>query len=196
MPRPAALQKAYTLIEVMMAAAVLVVSFVAVMQAVITGADLLDTARKQQIAQQIIDNEIGALRLGAWSNIATLANGTAYSITVNTDGVTYIYSENASLLPPTYSRFALGNNSDLLLQAKGFTCQAGPVPPAPAPATPSYLRPSGATPTTVTFLSITYTVTWYSTWTGPVLTSTAGRMHTRTGIAYFGQNGLNLSYQK
>ena len=180
MPRPPASQKAYTLIEVMMAATILLVSFAGVIQSVTMGAEMIDTARKQQIAQQIIDNEIGVLRLGSWNNIVTMANGTAYSITVNSDGTT-----TESPAPAIPSRFALSSNSNLILQAKGFTCQAGVIPPATA--TPTYLRPASATLSNVTFLSITYAVTW---------TSGAGRTHTRTGVAYFGQNGLHLSYQQ
>jgi len=156
-----------------MAATVLVVSFTAVIQAVVMGADMIDTARKQQIAQQIIEAEIGGLRLGAWSTIARLADGTAYSATVDATG--------ESITDTTH--FNLGSNPDLMRQAKGFICQIVP----PAPATPSYLRPASADFNTVTFLSITYKVSW---------PGNLGRIHTRTGVAYFGQNGLHLSYQK
>ena len=64
-----------------------------------------------------------------------------------------------------------------MLQAKNFTCQAAA----------SYLRPASASPSTVTFLSIKWTVTW---------NDSLNRPHTRTGVAHFGQNGLQLSYQK
>lgn len=167
MLRHPASQKAFTLIEVLMAATVLVVSFTAVIQAVTMGAEMIDTARKQQIAQQIIEGEINGLRLGNWSDITNLADGTTYTATINSTG---------NSITDTI-HFKLGNNPDLMLQAKSFSCQV----------VASYLRPASATSSTVTFLSVTYQVSW---------TSTSNRTHARTNTAFFGQNGLHLSYQK
>lgn len=150
-----------------MAAAVLVVSFTAVIQGVMMGSDMIDTARKQQIAQQIIDGEISGLRLGPWSDITNLANGTTYTTTVNVAGT--------SVTDTTH--FRLGGNANLMLQAKSFSCQA----------VASYLRPASPTVSNVTYLSVTYKVSW---------TGTNNRTHIRTNTAYFGQNGLHLSYQK
>ncbi len=174
MQRAPANQKAFTIIEVLMAITILAVSFTAVIQAVTMGAEMIDTARKQQIAQQIIEGEISYLRLGDWSIIKNLADGTAYTTTVDATG---------TLLSDATHFKQLASNPNLMLQAKGFGCQIVP----PASTTPSYLRPASASASTVNFLSLTYQVTW---------TGTTGRTHTRTGVAYFGQNGLHLSYQK
>ena len=167
MPRLTANQKAFTLIEVLMAATVLVVSFTAVIQAVMMGSDMIDTARKQLIAQQIIEEEISGQRLGTWTNLTSLTDGTNYLITVNADGTV---TETPAPIPPATSKFALSSNASLLLQAKGFVCQV--VPPV-APQV-SYLKPASADATSVTFLAVTYKVTW---------SGTAGRPHNLTGLA-------------
>jgi len=150
-----------------MGAAILVVGFIGLIQAVTLSAAMLDAARKQQIAAQIIDGEIEALRSGTWSNLASMADGTTYSMSVDWAG-------NPS---GSTSRFELDNNAPLLAVAKGFGCTL----------TATYMRPAAATSATVTFLKVTCTVTW---------TGSTGRSYTRSTDAYFGKYGLNLSYQK
>ena len=176
MPRPTANQKAFTLIEVLMAATVLVVSFTAVIQAVTTGADMIDTARKQQIAQQIIDGEIAYQRASSWAGIGLVAGiadmlSSTYRIKVNADGTSA--TDDTADIFNDLAHFSLDSNPPLMAMAKGFTCQAETI----------NIRPYGQPP----LLAITYTVTW---------TSSLGRTHTRTGVGYFAQNGLYLSYQK
>jgi Tfp pilus assembly protein PilV len=151
----------------MMGATILVVGFIGLIQAVTLSATMLDTARKQQIAAQIIDGEFEALHSATWTNVANFADGITYTMSVDSAG-------NAS---GSTSHFELDNNAQLLTLAKGFSCSL----------TSSYLRPSAATAGTVTFLKVTCTVTW---------TGNTGQSHTRSTDAYFGKYGLNLSYQK
>jgi len=175
-------QKAFTLIEVLMAMTVLVVSFTAVIQAVTLGADMIDTARKQQIAQQIIDGEIALQRTSTWLwspgiypagvvGIQEMGNS-VYSITVNNTGTAV--TDNTSNGRNDWDYFILDNNTELLKQAKGFTCQAKALG----------IRPMTGT---VDMIAITWTVTWLGA---------SGRPHTLTGVSYFSKNGLHLSYQK
>jgi Tfp pilus assembly protein PilV len=159
--------RAFSLIEVMMGATILVVGFIGLIQAITLNSAMLDTARKQQIAAQIIDGEFEALHSASWSSVSALADGTTYTITVDSAG-------NAS---GSTSRFELDNNTQLLALAGGFQCSL----------TSSWLRPSGASAGTVTFLKITCSVTW---------TGNTGHVYTRSTDAYFGKYGLNLSYQK
>lgn len=172
MPRPPASQKAFTLIEVLMAMTVLVVSFTAVIQAVTMGAEMIDTARKQQIAQQIIEGEIAARRNAPWSisalpPVSMKIDDTGNAIddpgTVFNDPKYFYFTSNNNLPP--------GNDPNLALRiaAKGFTVEG----------VGSDIRSS--------FRSATYTVRW---------TGITGTVHTRIGTAHFGQNGLHLSYQK
>lgn len=173
MPRLPNSQKAFTLIEVLMAATVLVVGFTAVIQAVTVGSEMIDTARKQQIAQQIIDGEIARQRTLTWAGTPTqlgilaMLNSPTFRIWVN-DDTSIGYDPVGAIGVPAY--FSLTANTSLKAVAKGFTCQADT----------TNVR-SG------TMLSITYTVTWRVSPT---------RVHTRKGVAYFVQNGLHLSYQK
>jgi len=59
--------KAFTLVEVMMAATILVVGFVGLIQAVTVSSAMMDTARRQTLAAEIINHEIEKLRLVPWS---------------------------------------------------------------------------------------------------------------------------------
>lgn len=64
---------AFTLIEVMMAAVVMLAGVVGMMQVIVSGSEMLDVSRKQTIATQIIHSEIDRARLDTW---AQLSNGT------------------------------------------------------------------------------------------------------------------------
>jgi len=160
--------RAFSLVEVMMGATVLVVGFVGLIQAITTCSELLDTAHKQQIAAQIIDGEIDNLRSSNWNAITSFADGTTYTMTVNSAGT------GAS---GSYTQFELYSNTPLMAQARNFTCAL----------TCSYLRPSSPTVSTVTFVKVTVAVTW---------TGNTGRIHTRSTDTYLGRYGLQLSYQK
>src|SRR5882672_10995537 len=79
-------RKGFSLVEVLMGAMILVVGFIALIQAVTMGSEMTDNARKQQIAQQIIDSEIAHLRLSPWVAVTAPVNSATYSITINTAG--------------------------------------------------------------------------------------------------------------
>ena len=167
-PRVNSATKAFSLIEVMMGATVLVVGFIGLIAAITASTELLDTARKQQVATQIIEGEFDNLRASSWSNIASLADGTTYSVTVNSAGTAATGSTSV---------FELAANPQLMAMAQGFSCSL----------TSNYVRPVSATANTVTFLKVTCSVTW---------TGNTGRTHTRSTDVYFGKNGLHLSFQK
>ncbi len=155
----------FSLIEVLMGAMILVVGFIALIQAITMGSEMIDNARKQQIAQQIIDAEIAHLRLSQWTAVTAPVNSTTYSITINAAG-SGIQSE-----APTGSAayFELDANTLLMSKSNGFVVQLT------------------ATDVRTDFRQFAYTVTWKSN---------TGRSYSRTGTAYFGRNGLQLSYQK
>lgn len=58
----------------MMAAVILVVAFMGMIQAITLGSEMLATARRQTLASQILEHEIGKLRLTSWSGISALAD--------------------------------------------------------------------------------------------------------------------------
>lgn len=64
----------FTIVEVMMAATILVVAFVGMIQAVTIGSEMMATARRQTLANQIITHEVEALRLKSWPEISVLSS--------------------------------------------------------------------------------------------------------------------------
>ena len=65
-------QAAFTLIEVMMAATILVVGFIGMIQAMTIGSGMMDNARRQTLAAQILSHHIEKLRQLPW-DVATAA---------------------------------------------------------------------------------------------------------------------------
>jgi prepilin-type N-terminal cleavage/methylation domain-containing protein len=64
--------RAFTLIEVMMAALILVVGYIGMIEAVTTSSTIMDHARRQTLATQIINHELEKLRFYSWSQIQAL----------------------------------------------------------------------------------------------------------------------------
>ncbi len=61
-----------TLLELMVAASVVLVGVVGLIQALTIGSTLLETSRNQTVAGQIMQHEINQMRLLSWSQIASL----------------------------------------------------------------------------------------------------------------------------
>jgi Tfp pilus assembly protein PilV len=74
--------KAFTLIEVMLAATIMLAGVVGAIQVLVSGSEMLETSRKQAAALQIIDSELARVRMkdlsGTWSTSlpSGLPNGT------------------------------------------------------------------------------------------------------------------------
>jgi Tfp pilus assembly protein PilV len=167
MPSPGRSSRAFSLVEVMMAAVILLVGFIGLIDALTLSSQLLDNARKQQMAAQIIDGELDALHACSWTTLTSMADGVTYTMTV----------DNAGNAGGSVAYFSLTNNTGMLAQAKGFSCTL----------VASYKRPNGATAATVTFVKVSCTVTW---------TGNTGKSYARTTEAYYSKYGLNISYQK
>src|SRR3954470_11562391 len=73
---------AFTLVEVMIAAGVMLAGIVGMVQVVISGSEMLDVARKQTIAMQIIHSQLDDIRLGDWTTVNALPTSST-SITIN-----------------------------------------------------------------------------------------------------------------
>lgn len=156
-----------------MATTILLVGFIGLIQAVTIGSEALDTARKQQVANQIIAAEIEKLRGKAWSMVANLP-ATA-TITVGGSGA--VAGDVTSFALSNYTAVATDDNAALCALARGFTCSLER----------ARLRPAAATAATVTFVKLVYTVSW---------TSNTGRTHRHAVETFLGMNGLHLSYQQ
>lgn len=66
--------RAFTLIEVAFAATILVVGLVGMMHAITLGSEMLDTARKQQIAVHLIEAELERIRSLPWDDSDSTAD--------------------------------------------------------------------------------------------------------------------------
>jgi Tfp pilus assembly protein PilV len=163
----------FTLVEVTMATTILGLGVIGFVDAVTIGSETVDTARKQQVASQIVYAEIEHLRASPWSTVANLpSTGT---ITIGSTGAISGNQTCFALCNGTAGQ--TGNDNALIQLARGFTCSFAC----------TMLRPTAATASTVTYVQLVYTVNW---------TSNTGRAYSRTTQTFLGMNGLQLSYQK
>jgi hypothetical protein len=73
----------FTIMEVALAATVLALTLVGMIQVIDSGSEMLDLSRKQTIAGQILHSEIDQLRLQSWATVTSYPAGpTAFSTTV------------------------------------------------------------------------------------------------------------------
>lgn len=68
-------KKGFTLVEVMVSAAVMAAVIVGMIQVIVSGSEMLDVSRKQTVAMQIIHGQIDSVRLNDWSTVSGLAAG-------------------------------------------------------------------------------------------------------------------------
>ena len=73
---------AFTLVELMVASAVMLAGIVGMIQVVISGSEMLDVSRKQTVAMQIIHTQIESIRLSDWTTVNTLPTS-ATSVAIN-----------------------------------------------------------------------------------------------------------------
>lgn len=65
--------RGFTLVEVVVAASVMLAGIVGMMHVITSGSEMLDASRKQTIATQIMHGEIERIRVTNWEKIAALA---------------------------------------------------------------------------------------------------------------------------
>ena len=84
-------RRAFTLLEVMMAATVLLLGIVGMIQVVIAGSEMLDVSRKQTIATQMIHTEIDSVHLLDWNTVHGYYGNTTQSVdsTMGSGGLGY-----------------------------------------------------------------------------------------------------------
>jgi Tfp pilus assembly protein PilV len=71
---------AFTLVEVLMAAVIMLVGVVGMIDAIKIGSEMLDLSRKQTIAIQIIHSEIDRVRLSSWTDVQQLPATLSYDL--------------------------------------------------------------------------------------------------------------------
>ena len=195
-------EAAFSIVDVMMGATILVVGLMGLIQAVTIGSEMLATARRQTLAAQILDQEIENLRFQTWATISGYAAGpttitidsrfrqawsssTAYAVgdVVSSSNVWYICvaaHTNQSVTNTAYWRRStateIGIMSDTNI-AQGATYALSR----------SVASVSGAT----NLREVTFTLTWTVKPSG-----LSSRTYTRKKSAYFGKYGLNLTLQR
>ncbi len=97
----------FTLVEVMVAAAVMILAIVGMIQVIVSGSEMLDVSRKQTIAMQIIHGQLDQIRLSNWAQISTLGT---------TDTTLVSAGDNTA----SNVRFIFGTNLPAI--AQGFRC--------------------------------------------------------------------------
>ncbi len=100
-----------------MAATILVVAFVGMIQAMLIGSQMMDHARRQTLATQILNQEVESLRGASWASISALPT-TATTVTIDSQFTSAIAASGA-----TYSltRQRTSPNPDTNLCEVNFT---------------------------------------------------------------------------
>lgn len=158
-----------------MASVILVVGFVGMIQAVTIGSEMLATARRQTIAAQLLEHEIGKLRLAAWATIsAPLPDIAATDYTALTpDDTQFDAAIAASGVTFNFARTVTNLTTDLYEVTLTVTWTKGGTTTAANTASGSWLDRlsfSGNAP--------------------------IQRTYTRKSTAWFGKYGLNLNVQR
>jgi Tfp pilus assembly protein PilV len=179
--RQARTDPGFSLIDVMMGSLVLVVGLMGMIQAVIAGAEMLSTARRQTLAAQIINHEMEVLRFASWSTISGLATAET-ALTIDTQFDTAITS--SGLIKGTATTLSYPTRT-LVLTRTISDVVSGSV------------------------RQVTFTVKWTKGGTTAAASTPAGswftqlafqraepirRDYTRSITTYYGKNGLNQSY--
>lgn len=190
-------QAAFSIVDVMMGATILVVGLMGLIQAVTIGSEMLATARRQTLAAQILDHEIEELRFAEWSTIANLpgapgttlyqtwSSSTAYKVsdTVIRSGNWYrCIASNTGSGPPNTTYWA----SDTPPFANQFTSTS-----IALGATYVVTRTADAVTGATNLREVTFTVEWTVKPSG--ITS---RTYTRKKSTFIGKYGLNLGLQR
>jgi len=232
-------QAGFTLIEVGMAALILVVGFIGMIQAMKISSGMMDHARRQTVAAQILTHEIEQLRLENWATIiaqstaTTWTSATSYAVAdiVSYNGGRFICVTANTGSAPAQSKFwaadmtwsnstAYQKSNVVSYGGRWYRCILAHTAQTPSNAT-YWVLYSGpitntGTPTTGTLYGANFTVSKTvatlvtgSLWEVTVVVSwsvTTGRQnadstpliftYSRVNTAYFGKNGLNLTYQR
>jgi Tfp pilus assembly protein PilV len=127
-------QQAFTFAEVMVATAVVALGIVGMIQAVVVGSEMLDLARKQTVATQIIHGQLDQIRLRTWAQVDNWGANRTVKVDASED--------NGDQTNNVSAGFVFGTNLPAL--SKNFSCKR--------------------TITTVRtdLKQVTYTVTWTS----------------------------------
>ena len=161
-----------------MAAVILVVGFLGMIQAITVGSEMLATARRQTLANQILTHEIEKLRLQSWTTVSGLTtSSTAVTIDSRFDEAVAACGLTSSAITLTRVTGNIDTDGDTVTDLKEvtftLTWTKGGTSTAAAAPTGSWLDQ----------------LAFYRP-------SVIARTYTRVSVAYFGKYGLNLNIQR
>jgi Tfp pilus assembly protein PilV len=189
-------QAGFTLIEVGIAALVLVVAFIGMIRALTFTSGLMDHARRQTVATQILTHEIEQLRLRSWAEINALP--TTASVMVWSDATAYVVSDLVSYSGTWYRCIAASAAGTLPTTTANWATYSGPIASTGTSDGATFtVSRTATTLATHAMREVTFTVTW-SVVSGRSKDDNTPLIFTysRVNTAYFGKNGLNLTYQR
>jgi Tfp pilus assembly protein PilV len=197
--------KGFTIVEVMMAATLLVVGFIGLLDAVGLSSNMMDHAKRQTLASQIINHELEKLRLSDWPAVSGLPTAaTALAI-------------DREFWPPWNSRTSYVANNVVSYNGAWYRCilaNGNQVPPnasywtaTTTAQTTDIVYSAGATFTAERTVTVTnpvtnirevnVTVRWVvKTGRLDLGGSQVNFTYVRTNSGWFGKYGLNFSYQR
>ncbi len=155
-----------------MAAAILVVGFMGMIQALTIGSEMLATARRQTIANQIMTHEIEKLRLKDWTYVGTTL----------ADSAAATYTSDSSALNNAIA--GSGVSFTLAVDVTDLTTDLREVK-----LTVQWTKSGTTTAATTPTGSWLNQLAFYRP-------SPIARTYTRTMVAYFGKYGLNLTTRR
>lgn len=161
----------FTIVEVMVASVILVVAFFGMIQAVTIGSEMIATARRQTVANQIITHEIEKLRMKDWATITSYTAISAATYDSDSDEIDAAIASTGV----SYTLATAVSNVTTDLREVTFTVQwtKSGTSTAASAATGTWLQQ-------LTFFRA----------------SPISRTYTRVGVGYFTKYGLNLSNQR
>jgi Tfp pilus assembly protein PilV len=185
-------RQGFTIVEVMMASVILVVGFIGMISAITMGSEMLITARRQNLAAQIISHELDNLRLVGWSNTTTVG------------GITYTGGISSLAAGPT--TITINSQFNSAIAACGLTTDTS------NGANPYILlQRTVSDVVSGSMRQVTFTVTWQKSGTTTAANTPTGswlqrlslagnapirRTYTRSGFGFYGKYGLNLNTQR
>lgn len=176
----------------MMASVILVVGFIGMIQAITIGSEMMATARRQNLANQIINHELEKLRLVDWSATTTVG-GTTF-----TGGISGLAAGPTTLTIDSQfsdSITACGLTTDTSNSANPYI----------------QLDRSVVDVVSGNMRQVTFTVTWQKSGTTAVANTVTGswleklslggnasirRTYVRKGFGFYSKYGLNLNAQR
>ena len=185
-----------------MAAVILLVGFIGMIEAVVIGAGMMDNARRQTLAAQILNHEAESLRLLSWTAINALPTASTTLGAAYNAATAYVVGDTVSYGGAWYRCTQAGTGQTPGTGSSYWRVDTPPYANSLSTDGVALGATFTLTRTTATVVSgslreATFTITWVVNTSrrdtlGNLLTFT----YSRTLPAYYGKYGLNLTYQR